>query len=89
MLLHAGLKTSKAVGLLGLFAVMAPLGMFLSAHSSLADYSRQLMAFVIGIFMHMSTTILFESGDVHRIKLMKVLAIVVGTALGIASVLVH
>ncbi|MDB6026364.1 MAG: zinc/iron permease [Verrucomicrobiales bacterium] len=89
MLLHSGLKTGKAVGFLGLFAVMAPLGMLLSAHSSLANYSRELMAFVIGIFMHMSTTILFESGEVHRIKLMKVLAIVVGTALGIASVMVH
>ena len=89
MLLHAGLKRSKAISLLGLFAAMAPLGMYLSAHSSLADYSRQLMAFVIGIFMHMSTTILFESGDVHRIKLMKVLAIVVGTALGVASVMIH
>jgi zinc and cadmium transporter len=89
MLLHSGLPKGRALGWLGIFAAMAPLGMLISAHTSLAVYSRELMAFVIGIFMHISTTILFESGDVHHIKLMKVIAIVIGTVLGIASVLVH
>lgn len=89
MLLHSGLSRGKALGILGIFALMAPIGMLLSAHTELAHYSRQLMAFVIGIFMHISTTILFESGDVHQIKLMKVIAIVIGTILGVASVLVH
>ena len=89
MLLHSGIGTNRSLGLLSIFAVMAPLGMVLSANTSLANYSRELMAFVIGIFMHISTTILFESGDVHQIKLMKVVAIVIGTILGIASVMIH
>jgi hypothetical protein len=45
------------------------------------------MAIVIGIFMHISTTILFESGEVHRIHLGKLMAIIVGTVLGVAVVL--
>jgi zinc and cadmium transporter len=89
MLLHSGVKRGKALGLLGLFAAMAPIGMSLSAHTPLANYSRELMAFVIGIFMHISTTILFESGDVHHINRRKLVAIIIGTGLGILSVMVH
>src|SRR4029079_1398721 len=59
MLLHTGMQRKSALGFLGLFAAMAPMGLFLSAHTALAQYSRELMAFVIGIFMHISTTILF------------------------------
>src|SRR5205823_5412349 len=89
MLLQTGMKRSSALGLLAVFAAMAPLGMTISAHSVLALYSRELMAFVIGIFMHISTTILFESSDVHRFNLAKLAAIIVGTGLGILSVILH
>ena len=44
------------------------------------------MAIVIGIFMHISTTILFESEDDHRFPLGKLAAVMIGLALGIASV---
>src|SRR6266850_2722488 len=86
MLLQSGMKRSHALSLLALFAAMGPLGMSLSAHSFLAAYTRELMAFVIGIFMHISTTILFESSDIHRFNLAKLAAIIVGTGLGIVSV---
>jgi zinc transporter ZupT len=89
MLLQTGMGRTKALLLLGVFAAMAPLGMALSSHTALASYSRLLMAFVIGIFMHISTTILFESSDIHRFNVAKLLAILLGTALGIASVTFH
>jgi zinc and cadmium transporter len=89
MLLQSGMKRSTAVGLLALFAAMAPLGMFISAHTPLAHYSRELMAIVIGIFMHISTTILFEASDAHRFNFAKLAAIILGTVLGVASVLIH
>jgi len=89
MLLQSGVRRAPALGWLGVFAVMGPTGLFLSAHSALAAYSRELMAFVIGIFMHISTTILFESSDLHRIDVQKIAAIALGTGLGILSVLVH
>jgi len=89
MLLQTGMKRGSALGWLGLFAAMAPLGMSLSAHTGLAAYSREMTAFVIGIFMHISTTILFESSDVHRFNFAKLGAIAMGTALGFASLLLH
>jgi zinc and cadmium transporter len=88
MLLQWGQPRARALMVLGLFAVMAPLGMFLSSHVPvLAAHSRLLMAVVIGIFMHISTTILFESGDAHRIHLPKLAAIVIGIGLGVGAVL--
>jgi zinc transporter ZupT len=87
MLLQSGMKRSRALTLLALFAAMAPLGMSISAHSALAHHTRALMAIVIGIFMHISTTILFESSDIHRFNLAKLAAILLGTGLGVVSVL--
>jgi zinc transporter ZupT len=89
MLLHSGIKRSTALALLGLFAAMAPLGMSVSAHTGLAAHTRELMAFVIGIFMHISTTILFESSDIHRFNLAKLGAIVLGTVLAVLSLSLH
>jgi zinc and cadmium transporter len=90
MLLHWGMKRGRALAWLAVFAAMGPLGMFLSGHVPLlAQHSRELMAIVIGIFMHISTTILFESGEVHRIDVPKLVAILVGTGLGVAAVLLH
>src|SRR3954465_3004632 len=64
MLLQSGLGKSAALGWVGPFATLGPLGIVISSHSALAFYSRELMAVVIGIFMHISTTILFESSDI-------------------------
>ena len=89
MLLQSGLSRGRALALLGVFAVMAPLGMFISSHTLLAQYAPQLMALVIGIFMHIATTILFEASDVHRFNYGKLAAIVIGTVLGVLSVTVH
>ncbi len=89
MLLQSGMKSRKALSLLALFAAMAPLGMTLSAHTGLAAHTRELTAFVIGIFMHISTTILFESSDIHRFNLAKLAAIAIGTGLGFLSVMLH
>jgi len=89
MLLAGGLTRGRALSWLAVFAAMAPLGLSLSAHTGLALHSRELMAFVIGIFMHISTTILFESSDIHRFNFAKLAAIAVGTGLGFLSVLLH
>ena len=89
MLMQSGMQRGGALCLLLLFGAMGPLGMFLSAHTTLANHSRELMAVVIGIFMHISTTILFEASDVHRFNVAKLIAIVAGTVLGVAGVLLH
>ncbi|NJN06335.1 MAG: ZIP family metal transporter [Rhodobacteraceae bacterium] len=89
MLLHSGMTRNRALGWLALFAAMAPAGMLVSAHSPLANYSRELMAVVIGIFMHISTTILFETSESHRFNAQKALAIGIGVGLGVLSVIFH
>ncbi|MDW8309633.1 MAG: hypothetical protein RMK20_09690, partial [Verrucomicrobiales bacterium] len=84
-----GMTRRTALGWLAVFAAMGPLGMFLSAHTALAEHTRELTALVIGIFLHIATTILFEASDLHRFNVGKLAAIVLGTGLGIATVLLH
>jgi hypothetical protein len=43
------------------------------------------MAMVIGIFLHISTTILFESSDGHNFSTQKILAIIVGAIIVMLS----
>ena len=89
MLLQSGIGRRRALIWLAVFAAMAPLGMALSQHTPLVHHTRELTAVVIGIFLHVSTTILFESSDLHRFNWAKVVAIGMGVALGSVTVLFH
>ena len=65
------------------FALMTPLGTYLSANLSfLIDYYVTISAFVIGILFHISSTIIFESSEGHKFNLAKLLAIIIGIAFG-------
>ncbi|AXT20252.1 ZIP family metal transporter [Flavobacteriaceae bacterium AU392] len=75
-LIQSGFKTVQIIGFLVLFAIMTPLGTILSHNISfLTNYISYFNAIVIGIFLHISTTILFESSEGHKFNLMKVLVI--------------
>jgi len=87
MLLNSGLGKPKAFGLLAVFAAMAPLGTLLSEFDVIGQYHRESLAIVIGIFLHVSTTILFESSEGHRFNAYKMMAIAAGLALSAASML--
>ncbi|MEW6468370.1 MAG: ZIP family metal transporter [Bacteroidota bacterium] len=85
MLLQSHIKKQAAVLWLLVFALMTPLGTFTAAviGENLLDISahfNKLMAIVIGIFLHISTTILFESSENHRFNLIKFLVILSGCA---------
>ena len=55
---------------------MTPLGTYLNNEIPvLAEYSSHLMAMAVGIFLHISTTIIFESSDNHKFNLVKLLVI--------------
>ena len=86
LFLQSGMKKTKAYFLLLLFALMTPLGVY-SGHlfSELANYANEIMAIVIGVFLHISTTILFESTDGHKFSFQKILIIIVGSLLAILS----
>ncbi|MBC7862071.1 MAG: ZIP family metal transporter [Bacteroidia bacterium] len=87
MMLHMGMKKNSAIGLLILFALMAPLGCFISqimnwsGVEGFEKYLKIALALVIGIFLHISTTIMFESSEKnHKYQLSKILSIIVGAA---------
>lgn len=61
---------------LSLFAVMTPIGTYLIAHFPiLTSYNNEITATAVGIFLHISTTILFESSEGHKFNLVKLLVI--------------
>ncbi len=74
-----------------LFAVMAPAGYFFSNALSngnignLQHYFNRIMGVVIGIFLHISTTILFESSADHRFNLRKMIAVLLGVAIALGA----
>ncbi|RKE94756.1 ZIP family metal transporter [Ichthyenterobacterium magnum] len=74
-------KLQIAIFLL-VFAAMTPLGTLISNTSEVvANYAHYINAIVIGIFFHISTTILFESGEGHKFNLSKFAAIILGVAI--------
>jgi len=84
--LHSNMSKQKAYFYLLLFALMAPLGVFAgSFFTTLANYNNEIIAIVIGIFLHISTTILFESSDGHKFSTQKILAIIVGAIIVMLS----
>lgn len=95
LLLYANLSKSKMMLYIGVFAAMTPLGYLTSKFLStgemteLANHFDKIMAIVIGIFLHISTTILFESGsaDHHKFNKKKMIAIVLGIAVSLTNFL--
>tara|TARA_B100000795_G_scaffold103656_1_gene76432 strand:- start:409 stop:1104 length:696 start_codon:yes stop_codon:yes gene_type:complete len=79
---QAGFSKTKSFLLIGVFAIMAPLGT-LSGDlvQELSYYHREIMALVVGIFLHISTTILFETSEAHKFNIQKLLAIALGSIL--------
>ncbi|WP_272022371.1 ZIP family metal transporter [Olleya namhaensis] len=77
--LASNLSKSKSIMFLLLFALMTPLGVFLSMQFQFFEnYYYEVSALVIGIFLHISTTILFESSEGHKFNLAKLSTIILG-----------
>ncbi|MDN3643892.1 ZIP family metal transporter [Lutimonas halocynthiae] len=69
-----------------LFAVMSPLGSWVSSNFSVIHlYEDQINALIIGVFLHISTAILFESSENHKFNLQKFIAILIGFAVAFLS----
>ncbi len=90
MLLQSHISKKKAILWLIVFALVTPLGTLISyaiGQNLLFDlsiYFDKIMAVVIGIFLHISTTILFESSENHRFNLIKFAMILLGAVTAIA-----
>jgi zinc transporter ZupT len=87
MLVDSGISKRAVIFYLFVFVIMAPAGAFagetLNAQlaTNLASVFDRLMAVVIGIFLHISTTILFESDEQHHFNYFKLIIIFLGAGL--------
>lgn len=91
MLLKSHIPKQQAIVWLLVFALVTPLGMFTSYAldaniiGNLSSYFDRIMAVVVGIFLHISTTILFETSENHRFNLIKFLVILLGAGFALAT----
>ncbi len=78
-LLQSNYSKMQIIGFLIVFTAMTPLGSFISNNMVLAtEYVDYVNVIVIGVFLHIATTILFETGEGHTFNLSKLLVICFG-----------
>lgn len=88
LLLRSGFNRATAWTCLIVFALMSPLGALAAGTLSLSGaHVANLLGFVIGSFLHISTTILFEADDTHqhRVSWRKLGVIILGVALSVGA----
>lgn len=83
-----GFKRVYLIGALLIFALMTPLGAYTAGFFtwSVEGY-RLLICVVIGAFLHISTTILFEVDEAghHKVSFRRIIAILVGLLLAVVT----
>ncbi|MFT6839073.1 MAG: zinc transporter ZupT [Sediminicola sp.] len=80
--INSKIKLSNAIFFIVLFAIMTPLGSLLAANMQIIEqYYAPITAVVIGVFLHISTVILFESSEGHKFNLRKLVVIIIGIAI--------
>lgn len=95
VLMQNKISKKPIILLLILFSLMSPLGYLFSeglSNGSIGDldkYFDRIMGIVIGIFLHISTTILFESSVDHHFNIRKLVAVLAGIAIALLNFLVH
>lgn len=83
---HQSGKMKALLLLLG-FALMAPLGCFISyvlnsvGVQNYDGFLKLSFGLVIGIFLHISTAIMFETGENHKYNLAKIMSMIAGVFL--------
>ncbi|MCO5723767.1 ZIP family metal transporter [Robiginitalea marina] len=80
-LLRSGLSGKAAWGFILAFALMTPLGTWVGSFEVISGIYNYLLALVIGMILHVSTIILFESSREHAVNLKKLGAIALGMIL--------
>jgi zinc and cadmium transporter len=86
LLEHKATKLKTVLLLIG-FALMAPLGCLISyvlnsvGVQNYDGFLKLSFAVVIGIFLHISTAIMFETGENHKYNLAKIMSMIAGVLL--------
>ena len=83
---NSNLSTPKVALFLSLFGLMTPMGSWVAQDLTiLKQYQVEINALVIGIFLHISTAILFESSENHQFNFKKFIAILIGFSVAFVS----
>ncbi|MCQ4034583.1 ZIP family metal transporter [Kaistella montana] len=80
--------TTSSWLVIAFFAVASPLGLLLGNYFN-PDYKVYFLALVGGIFLHISSVIIFESNKNHNIDWMKILMVICGISLALVGHLFH
>jgi zinc transporter ZupT len=83
------IKPTTSWILLIVFGLMTPLGLTfgkLIPMDSAIPFMDILLALVVGMFLHISTTIIFETNENHRFNLAKLTAILLGVGLSVGLI---
>jgi len=81
-LIQSNFSKLQIISFLIVFTFMTPLGTFTSNALDIpAQYLTIINAIVIGVFFHISTTILFESSEGHKFNLSKLIVIILGVGI--------
>ena len=85
-LLNSSLQKKFVYFFILLFAFMSPLGLLLSKEIVFFNnYHIEITGIIIGVFLHISTAILFESSQNHQFNSRKFIAVLVGFAVAFIS----
>ncbi|WP_029036763.1 ZIP family metal transporter [Salinimicrobium xinjiangense] len=78
-LFHSKIGKIKAFLFLAIFGLMTPLGSWINENFSISEvHSVYINSIVIGIFLHVSTTILFEASKNHSFNATKLAVVIAG-----------
>lgn len=89
LLVASKVKRSTSWIIMGIFALTTPVGMLIGMeYENMGDWLNFdiIMAIVVGMFLHISTTIIFETSENHKFNFIKLLAILLG---GAVAFLIH
>ncbi len=81
LLTRAKVGTTKSWVYLTFFALTTPIGLFIGLFSGHAVHNFDfdiLLAIVVGMLLHISTTIIFETSENHKFNFVKLIAIFIG-----------
>ena len=82
-LIQSSLTSGKQILFLLLFGLMTPLGTLLALNiPELTPHKSFINAIAVGVFLHVATTILFESSKDHQFNRIKLLVILTGAIAG-------
>jgi zinc transporter ZupT len=84
LLINTKLSLVKAWIVLLLFGIMTPLGVVIGLLTIPGAFGLDypiVLAVVVGMFLHISTTIIFETSENHKFNLLKLVSIFIGCSL--------